>query len=143
MKAHARPESGEAISQEWYVAGGKHGEQLLDKPEDWLPAENDKVVAALQLIAEEVVDSVNYHVKDALSSDEHSIAITAVSDEAKGEALVLLASVEIDQAELRAKLTEAGLPNLWIPRRVQRVDAIPTLASGKLDLKACRAAAEL
>src|SRR5438094_3200452 len=30
MKAHARPESGEAISQEWYVAGGKHGEQLLD-----------------------------------------------------------------------------------------------------------------
>lgn len=48
----------------------KAGEQLLDKPEDWLPAENDKVVAALRLIAEEVVDSVNYHVKDALTSDE-------------------------------------------------------------------------
>ena len=31
----------------------------------------------------------------------------------------------------------AGIPNLWIPKRVARVEAIPTLASGKLDLKAC------
>jgi SagB-type dehydrogenase family enzyme len=30
MKAHARPESAEAISQEWYVAEGKRGQQLLD-----------------------------------------------------------------------------------------------------------------
>ncbi len=48
----------------------KAGEQMLDRPEDWLPAENDKVVAALRLIAEEVVDSVNYHVKDAISADD-------------------------------------------------------------------------
>ena len=30
MKAHARPDSDEAISQEWYVAEGKRGQQLLD-----------------------------------------------------------------------------------------------------------------
>lgn len=30
MKAHARPESDEAISEEWYVAEGKRGQQLLD-----------------------------------------------------------------------------------------------------------------
>lgn len=46
------------------------GQQLLDTPEHWLPAENGKVAAALQLIAEEVVDSVNYHVKDAISDDD-------------------------------------------------------------------------
>lgn len=48
----------------------KAGEQLLDTPENWLPKENGKVLEALQLIAAEVVDSVNYHVKDALSSDD-------------------------------------------------------------------------
>ena len=41
-------------------------------------------------------------------------------------------------ADLRAKLSETGLPNLWIPKKVQRVEAIPVLASGKLDIKGCR-----
>jgi hypothetical protein len=27
---------------------------------------------------------------------------------------------------------------LWIPKQVQRVEAIPVLASGKLDLKKCQ-----
>ncbi len=85
-------------------------------------------------------ETVEAKIRDALQlgSDDRAIAITGVPDEAKGEALVLLASVEIDAAELRAKLTAAGLPNLWIPKKLLRVDAIPALASGKLDLKACR-----
>jgi len=61
-----------------------------------------------------------------------------VQDEAKGEALVLLSAIDIDVAELRKKLQEAGVPNLWIPKQVQRVEAIPVLASGKLDLKRCQ-----
>ncbi|MEA3186237.1 MAG: acyl-[acyl-carrier-protein]-phospholipid O-acyltransferase, partial [Chthoniobacter sp.] len=77
-----------------------------------------------------------------LASDERSIAITAIPDEAKGEALVLLASMDIDVADLRTRLTAAGLPNLWIPRKLRRIEAIPALASGKLDLKACREAAQ-
>ena len=69
--------------------------------------------------------------------DERPIAIVGVQDEAKGEALVLLSAVDIDLAQLRAKLHEAGVPNLWIPKHVLRVEAIPVLASGKLDLKKC------
>jgi acyl-[acyl-carrier-protein]-phospholipid O-acyltransferase/long-chain-fatty-acid--[acyl-carrier-protein] ligase len=61
-----------------------------------------------------------------------------VQDQAKGEALVLLSAVDIDLAELRKKLQETGVPNLWIPKHVQRVEAIPVLASGKLDLKKCQ-----
>ena len=53
-------------------------------------------------------------------------------------ALVVLSAVDIDLAELRGKLHEAGVPNLWIPKQVQRVEAIPVLASGKLDLKKCQ-----
>src|SRR5438034_8272842 len=70
--------------------------------------------------------------------DERPIAIIGVQDEAKGEALVLLSAVDINIAELREKLHEAGVPNLWIPKYVQRVEIIPVLASGKLDLKRCQ-----
>src|SRR4029077_19196587 len=70
--------------------------------------------------------------------DERPIAIGGVQDEAKGEALVLLSAVDLDLAELRKKLQEACVPNLWIPKHVQRVEAIPVLASGKLDLKKCQ-----
>ncbi|MEP7014684.1 MAG: AMP-binding protein [Verrucomicrobiota bacterium] len=67
--------------------------------------------------------------------DERPFAIMGVPDEAKGEALVLLSAVDVDLAQLRDQLRDTGVPNLWIPKRVQRVDAIPVLASGKLDLK--------
>jgi acyl-[acyl-carrier-protein]-phospholipid O-acyltransferase/long-chain-fatty-acid--[acyl-carrier-protein] ligase len=76
-----------------------------------------------------------------IGPDETCIAITGIPDETKGEALVLLTTVEIDAAKLRASLGETGIPNLWIPKRILRVEAIPTLASGKLDLKAVREAA--
>lgn len=46
------------------------GMELLDTPERWLRGEEDKVVEALDHIAREVVDSVNYHVKDELTRDE-------------------------------------------------------------------------
>jgi acyl-[acyl-carrier-protein]-phospholipid O-acyltransferase / long-chain-fatty-acid--[acyl-carrier-protein] ligase len=60
-----------------------------------------------------------------------------VIDPQKGEALVLLSTVEIDQAQLRSDLHAAGVPNLWIPKTVQRVERIPVLATGKLDLRRC------
>jgi acyl-[acyl-carrier-protein]-phospholipid O-acyltransferase / long-chain-fatty-acid--[acyl-carrier-protein] ligase len=44
----------------------------------------------------------------------------------------------MDIAALRKKLQEAGVPNLWIPKHLQRVETIPVLASGKLDLKKCQ-----
>ena len=75
-----------------------------------------------------------------LGLDDHAervIAIVGVSDETKGEALVLLSAIDIDLAQLRTKLNEAGVPNLWIPKKVCRVDSIPVLASGKLDLGKC------
>ncbi|MDQ6655393.1 MAG: AMP-dependent synthetase, partial [Verrucomicrobiota bacterium] len=56
----------------------------------------------------------------------------------KGEAIVLLSSIEIDAQQLRTALRDAEVPNLWAPRTIKRVDAIPVLASGKLDLGRCK-----
>jgi acyl-[acyl-carrier-protein]-phospholipid O-acyltransferase/long-chain-fatty-acid--[acyl-carrier-protein] ligase len=70
-----------------------------------------------------------------IEGEELTVTVTGVPDEAKGEALVLLSTREIDMAELRKKLASGGIPNLWIPRRCVRCPAIPQLASGKLDLR--------
>jgi len=86
-------------------------------------------------------ESIEHKIIDLLGlsgQDERVIAIMGVTDEAKGEALVLLAAVDVDLAQLRDKLRQAGVPNLWIPKKVCRVDAIPVLASGKLDLRKCQ-----
>lgn len=86
-------------------------------------------------------ESVEHKIVDILGlagKDERLIAIMGVQDEAKGEALVLLSAFDVDLAQLRDKLREGGFPNLWIPKKVSRVDAIPVLASGKLDLSKCQ-----
>jgi len=63
------------------------------------------------------------------------LAVAGRPDEAKGEVLVLLATFEVDAAKIRSILMDAGFGNLWIPREIKRVDEIPTLATGKLDLQ--------
>jgi acyl-[acyl-carrier-protein]-phospholipid O-acyltransferase/long-chain-fatty-acid--[acyl-carrier-protein] ligase len=90
-----------------------------------------------EMVPHEVVEHKIVELMGFSGQDERCIAVIGVQDEAKGEALVLLSAVDIDIAELRRKLQDAGVPNLWIPKRVQRVEAIPVLASGKLDLKRC------
>lgn len=70
-----------------------------------------------------------------LDSEVHMLAVAGRPDEAKGEALVLLAAMDVECDDVREKLISAGFSNLWIPREVRRVEAIPILATGKLDLR--------
>src|SRR3989440_2844084 len=91
-----------------------------------------------EMVPHEALEQKIIDVLELSGRDERPIAIVGVQDQAKGEALVLLSAVDVDLAELRKKLHEAGVPNLWIPKHVQRVETIPVLASGKLDLKRCQ-----
>jgi acyl-[acyl-carrier-protein]-phospholipid O-acyltransferase/long-chain-fatty-acid--[acyl-carrier-protein] ligase len=89
-------------------------------------------------------ETVEQKIISVLPGGEHSeriIAIVGIADEAKGEALVLLSSVDLDLSSVRTALSEIGVPNLWIPKTMRRVEAIPVLASGKLDLAGCKALA--
>ena len=70
------------------------------------------------------------------------VMVTTVEDERKGESLVVLHVVDLDPVEAERALREAGLPNLWIPKKFRRVEKIPLLASGKLDLAAARKMAQ-
>ena len=64
--------------------------------------------------------------------------MTSIPDATKGEALVLLTTHEVTPEQLRLRLSEQGVPNLWVPRIIHRVDRIPMLGTGKTDLKQCR-----
>lgn len=73
------------------------------------------------------------------------IAVTAVPDTKRGERLVVLhTELPCGKQELSQKLSQAGLPNLFLPGEDSyiQVDAIPVLGSGKLDLKGMRELAE-
>ncbi len=82
-------------------------------------------------VEQRIIEAYGYEDSDTLV-----VAITGTIDEVKGESLVLLTTIEIDRDSLRERMSSAKLPNLWIPRKILRVDSIPCLASGKLDLKA-------
>jgi len=91
-----------------------------------------------EMVPHETIESKIVDLMGLAGRDQRPLAIVGVQDETKGEALVLLSAVDIDLDGIRNKLHEAGVPNLWIPKHVQRVESIPVLASGKLDLKKCQ-----
>jgi acyl-[acyl-carrier-protein]-phospholipid O-acyltransferase/long-chain-fatty-acid--[acyl-carrier-protein] ligase len=75
-------------------------------------------------------------------ADAPVFAVVGVPDEIKGESLVLVSAMDLTPEFVRQKLSAAGLPNLWIPKVVRRVEAIPLLGTGKLDLAGCVALAK-
>ncbi len=95
-----------------------------------------------EMVPHELIETKILAVLKLEMETDRVLAIMGVADEARGEALVLLSSVEIDLQELRAALRGADVPNLWTPRTIRRVDSIPMLASGKIDLGKCKEIAE-
>src|SRR5436190_17498653 len=91
-----------------------------------------------EMVPHEAIEHKIVDLLDLSGKDERKVAIVGVQDKAKGEALVLLSAVDVDLPQLRKQLHESGISNLWIPKRVQRVEVIPVLASGKLDLTKCK-----
>lgn len=88
-------------------------------------------------VEQNIVDTFEFD-----QSEGYVVAVMGVPDPGKGEALVLLTTLELTVKELREKLLAANLPNLWVPKVIKRVDAIPVLGTGKLDLKGCQDAAK-
>jgi len=69
------------------------------------------------------------------------LAVMSVPDERKGEKLVLMYVDEAGDAVRMAQAVEAAdIPNLWKPGREScfRIEALPVLGTGKLDLRALK-----
>ena len=79
-----------------------------------------------------------------LNGETAQLAIAAVPDQRKGERLVVLhTGLEETPQEICRRLAESGLPPLWIPSpaNFRRIDEIPILGTGKIDLKGIKEAA--
>jgi len=74
-----------------------------------------------------------------LGAADRVCVVTAVPDESKGERLVVL-HVGIDVSKIWKELNSRGLPNLWLPRERDffKIDELPILGTGKIDLRRCK-----
>ena len=77
----------------------------------------------------------------AADDQQLAVAVTATTDERKGERLlVLYTHADKSPEQMTRELVDAGLPNLWIPSPDSffEVDQIPVLGTGKLDLQSVK-----
>jgi acyl-[acyl-carrier-protein]-phospholipid O-acyltransferase/long-chain-fatty-acid--[acyl-carrier-protein] ligase len=81
----------------------------------------------------------------ALGCLEPRLVVTSVSDDQKGERFVVLhTELGMSVDDLLKRLRDSGLPPLWVPRREHffRVESLPIMGSGKLDLKLVKETAQ-
>ena len=79
--------------------------------------------------------------QDTLEGSETVLAVTGVPDEKKGERLIVLHTLSDEQVDqVLEKLGTAEIPNLWKPKKDQflKVEKLPYLGTGKLDLRRLR-----
>lgn len=129
----------EALRDGWYNTGDI---ALVD--EDGFVRITDRL-ARFSKIGGEMVPHVKVEEAVREASNGEPCCVVGIPDERKGERIaVLYTARDISPEELWRKLSQTDLPKLWIPKResIHLVDSLPTLGTGKIDLRGVRAQAE-
>lgn len=82
---------------------------------------------------------------EAYGSEVRVFAVTSVPDDRKGEILAVLHTVDEEKIpEILDKMANMELPNLFIPKKDKfvKVEKIPVLGTGKVDLKGIKETAK-
>lgn len=126
----------EALRDGWYVTG-----DIARMDEDGFLTLTDRQ-SRFSKIGGEMVPHIRVEeaIQKVIGGVERVVAVTGVPDSERGERLVVLHAVDLDPERVIEKLRAEGLPPIWIPRRdaFRRIEALPLLGSGKVDLGAIR-----
>jgi acyl-[acyl-carrier-protein]-phospholipid O-acyltransferase/long-chain-fatty-acid--[acyl-carrier-protein] ligase len=133
---HQPEKTKEVIRDGWYMTG----DMGLIEPDGFIRI-TGRLTRFAKIAGEMApLEKVEEELQDLLGGGDRLIAVVPVADEKRGERIVVLYLPEAEEklSAALANLSSRGLPNLWIPDRrdCHRVDSLPTLGSGKLDLKA-------
>ena len=131
----------EVMRENWYISG------------DMAKIEKDGSIqltgrlSRFSKIAGEMVPhgAIEEAIHLALESESPEVAVVGLPDPSRGEKLIILhTELSLENDKLIEALRERGLPNLWIPKaqNFKKIDEIPLLGSGKVDLKAIKTLAE-
>jgi acyl-[acyl-carrier-protein]-phospholipid O-acyltransferase/long-chain-fatty-acid--[acyl-carrier-protein] ligase len=125
----------DVVRDGWYVTG-----DIVRMDEDGFIFITDRLSRFSKIGGEMVPHLRVEEAINAAAGDPCSV-VTAVPDASRGERLVgFYTRQDLTPEALWERLCQSELPRLWIPRRdsLFQIDAIPTLGTGKTDLRAVK-----
>jgi acyl-[acyl-carrier-protein]-phospholipid O-acyltransferase/long-chain-fatty-acid--[acyl-carrier-protein] ligase len=116
----------------WYVTG-----DIGTVDDDGFITLTDRL-SRFSKIAGEMVPHLRIEEVVVNALDDPNAVVTAVPDDDRGERLVVFYTKDEPEDAVWAALNQSELPKLWVPKRenVHRIEAIPVLGTGKVDLRA-------
>jgi acyl-[acyl-carrier-protein]-phospholipid O-acyltransferase/long-chain-fatty-acid--[acyl-carrier-protein] ligase len=126
-------QTAEVMKDGWYITGDI---AIID--EDGFIAITDRL-SRFSKIGGEMVPHIRVEeeIHEAAGSQERFAVVASVSDDKKGEKLVVLYKGDADISLITDKLKEKNFPNLWIPKKEHfyKIEDFPVLGNGKIDFK--------